>query len=361
MSATDGLTDAGGLTKRYLSALWVRDLLKLGVVVLFLGGSFAVIQLVSAPFDPETIEEPADLWNFAWLIAGGVGLYAAVRYLAATLEFVFVTSLRTREVALRRYLRDHLRAGLWLLVFRAGIVAGALAVVAAAAALIVGTDPAAFGAATAQQGIAVAVVALLAGLIWFTVDTLTTGFVVPVMQHTRCGPLSGWRRFLGAISSNWTSVLAFLAVAWIVGFALWMVLVGLGFVVSLFGTLILVLIGSALTELHSAFETVVLVALVIGFVGYQYAMALIEAPVRSYVRYYALVVLGETAPELDLIAEYRTAIAEPANADPTDSPREPSTDNAEPAAESAEHAANASETAADGTESEKTADDAAEN
>ncbi len=313
MSATDALTDAGGLTKRYLSALWVRGLLKLGVVVLFLGVGFTGLQLTSAPLDPETVEESADLWLFGGLIAAGVGIYAAFRYLAATLEFVFVTSLRTREVALRRYVREHLGAGLWLLLFRAGVAAGALAVIAAAAALIVGTDLAAFEAATTQQGVAVAAAAVVAGFGWFTVDTLTTGFVVPIMQHTRCGPLSGWRRFIRSMSSNWLAVVAFLLVAWILGFALWLVLFGVSFAIGFFGVLVVVLLGSALIAIHPSLEPVVGVLVLTGVVAYQYTLALIEAPVRSYVRYYALVVLGETDPELDLISAYRTELAETAS------------------------------------------------
>ena len=338
MSATDALTDAGSLTKRYLSALWVRGLLKLGVVVLFLSGSLSILQVTSAPFDPETIQEPADLWAYAWLFAGGVGVYAAFRYLAATLEFVFVTSLRSRQVALRRYLRDHLGAGLRLLVFRAAIVAGALAVVAAAVALIVGTDMAAFEAASTQQGLGVAAIALLAGFGWLTVDTLTTGFVVPIMQHTRCGPLAGWQRFIKAMSTNWTAVVAFLLVAWIIGFALWIVLFGVGFVISLIGVLVFALIAIALTELHSAFEPVVIAALLVGVVAYQYVIALIEAPVRSYVRYYALVVLGETDPELDLIADHRAALTETGDAGSTDAVEQSTepTETAEPAADAAD-------------------------
>lgn len=342
MSATDALTDAGRLTARYLSALWVRGLLKLGAVVLFLGVGFTGLQLTGAPLDPETVDEPADLWAYAWLFAGGIGVYAALRYLAATLEFVFVTSLRTREVALRQYLRDHLGAGLWLLLFRAAIVAGALAVVAAAAALLVGTDPVAFETAGTQQGLMVGSVALLAGFGWLTVDTLTTGFVVPIMQHSRCGPLSGWRRFIRAMSSNPLAVVAFLLVAWIVGFALWLVLLGLGFAIGFFGVLVVVLLGSALTAIHSAFEPVVFVLILAGVIGYQYTLALIEAPVRSYVRYYALVVLGETDPELDLITDYRAELTESADDSLT------------------EHVEQSPETAApaaDGTDSEKTTDD----
>jgi len=349
MSTTDALTDAGRLTKRYLSALWVRGLLKLGVVVLCLGVGFTGLQFAGAPLDPETVEEPADLWLFAGLFAAGVGIYAAFRYLAATLEFVFVTSLRTREVAMRRYLREHLGAGLWLLLFRAAIVAGALAVVAAAAALIVGTDLAAFEAATTQQGVAVGVVALVAGFGWFTVDTLTTGFVVPIMQHTRCGPLSGWRRFISVMSTNPLAVVAFLLVAWVLGFALWLVLFGVGLAIGFFGALVLVLVASALTAIHPALEPVVFVLLLAGIVGYQYTLALIEAPVRSYVRYYALVVLGETDPELDLIADYRAELVESEDTEPAD------------AVEQSTKSAEIASPAADRADSEKTTDDSTEN
>jgi len=355
MSATDALTDAGRLTARYLSALWVRGLLKLGVVVLFLGGGLSILQLVSAPFNPETIDEPDALWMAAGVAAAGLGVYAAFRYLAAVLEFVFVTSLRTEQVALRRYLRDHLGVGLWLLVFRAVVGVGALAVVAAAAALIVGTNFAAFETATTQQGVAVAVVAAAALFGWFTVDTLTTGFVVPIMQHTRCGPLAGWGRLLDVVRANWTGVLAFLAVAWIVGFALWIVLFGVSFAVGFTGVLLLVLIASALTELHSAFEPVSIVLIVAAILGYYYVIALVEAPVRSYVRYYALVILGETDSELDLIADQRAAIAGTASTDSKSG--ETADEPAEPAATDSESDTQPIDATDEPTEPERDTDD----
>lgn len=362
MSATDTLVDAGSLTKRYLSALWLRGLLKLGVVVLFLSIGFTGFRFVGVLFNPETVDSPADLWAYAWLFAGGIGVYAAFRYLAAALEFVFVTSLRTRELALRRSLHDHLGAGVWLLMFRAGIVGVSLAVVGVATALLVGTDMAAFAAATTRQELAVAAVALLAWGGWLTVDTLTTGFVVPIMQHTNCGPLSGWRRFGTAMSTNWRAVVAFLLVAWVVGFGLWMALFGVSFVMIILGIAAVALIGSVLTAVHSAFEPVVFVLLLVVVVGYQYLLALIEAPVRSYVRYYALVVLGAAEPGLDLIADHRAAIAETTETASSADAVESSTGTVESSTETGERSVDTSEISNEtpGESTDKTPDESTE-
>jgi len=83
---------------------------------------------------------------------------------------------------------------------------------------------------------------------------------------------------MSAMSTNWVVVVAFLFVAWVVGFALWIVVFGVGIVMSILGIVAVVLIGNALTALHSALEPVFFVLLLVSVAGYQYAVALIEPP-----------------------------------------------------------------------------------
>src|SRR6056297_3254329 len=105
MAVFKSLTDAGGLTKQYLSALGARGWLKLAVVVLFLGGSGLTSQFPSLPVGPETASEPGELWAVAGVVAAGLLIVGAFRYLAAVLEFVFVDSLRSKSLSLRQRLR----------------------------------------------------------------------------------------------------------------------------------------------------------------------------------------------------------------------------------------------------------------
>ena len=307
MSLQRNITEAGSLTRTYLTALGAGGWLKLGIVVLFLGGIGVGNLLSNVPVNPELLPEdgaPGALEAVAAAVAVGVAVYVVFGLLAAVFEFVFVGSLRSRRLPLRASFRANLRPGVWLLVFRTAIWLATFAAAGGVGWLLTGgvTDPAAI---ETLQWVAIGSVAVVAVIGVTAVDTLTNVLVVPIMLQENRGPLGGWRRLGSAMAGRWSHGLAVLAVAWVVGIALWLVLLGVGFVVSIIGLLAFVVLASALTELHGAFEPVMVVVLIAGILAYQYLVALVTAPVRSYVRYYGLLVLGEADPALDLLADRR--------------------------------------------------------
>ena len=203
MAVFKTLTDAGGLTKQYLSALGAGGWLKLAVVVLFLGGSGLTSQFPGLPVGPETAADPAELWAAAGVIAAGLLIVGGFAYLAAVLEFVFVDSLRSRSLSLRLYVRSNLGTGLRLLLFRLGLWLAAVAVVAVPVAwtVLVG-DVTAPAEVTPTQAVGIALTAVVALFGLTTANTLTTLFVVPIMLHEQRGALSGWRRFVDAAAAT---------------------------------------------------------------------------------------------------------------------------------------------------------------
>ena len=74
--------------------------MKLGVIILFLGGFGIAGQAVNVPFGPESIDADA-LWIGLLIAGSGLAIYIAFRYLAAVLEFVFVESLRSESIHFR--------------------------------------------------------------------------------------------------------------------------------------------------------------------------------------------------------------------------------------------------------------------
>ena len=309
MSVGDSLTDAGGLTRRYFAALGALGWLKLGLVLLFIGGLGVSNQVFSLPAESGTLSEPSQQRAALVAAAGGLVIYLAFRYLAAVLEFVFVESLRSQALSIRHYFGSNLGSGLRLLAFRLGLWLAAVAVVVVPVAwtVLAGnvTDPA---DVTTTQGVAIGVTAVAALFGLTTITTLTNAFVVPIMLHERRGALSGWRRFVDAMAGNKTGVVGFLLTAWVVGIALWVGLTIIGFLVSFVGIFGLVLAGQAVTGISSAFEPLVVAAVIVGFLGYQYVITTLVAPIRSYVRYLALVVLGDTERQLDLVPAQRAAM-----------------------------------------------------
>ncbi|WP_440765952.1 DUF7544 domain-containing protein [Natronorubrum sp. DTA7] len=311
MYAIGTLRDAFAVTKRYLGALSYVGWLKLALVVLFLGGISISIQFVNVPLEAiaEGVDDPEVRWLAAAVLLLVLVVYGAFRYLAALLEFVFVESLRSEAIRLRRYGRANLGRALWLLAFRALLWLGLVVALAIpVAAVIVGGDISEVADLSDGQIALLALSALGIFIGWYAVYTLTTAFAVPIMLQQACGPIAAWRRFVPTLASNWSGMLGYLLIAWSIGFAFWMLFAMIGFFLTFFGIIAFVLVALLFEAIHPNLLWVAVVLLLFAYLGYQYVVAAIEAPVRSYVRYHALLILGDTDDALDLIPAQRAAV-----------------------------------------------------
>lgn len=308
MYAGDNLDDALDATSRYFDAIGFFGWLKLGLVVLFISGLGILENPFDAFFEPLSVGDTVSPLAVFGITGVVLVIYLAFRYLAAVLEFVFVESLRSEAIHVRRYGRENLRHALWLLLFRILLLLVALLVVAV---FVIAAGPD-LGAISDGQFfahlLATLAFALPVAIGWWVVNLLTTAFVVPIMLLNDCGPIAGWRRFGQTIWTNLEGYLGFVGVAWLIGFVLWFVFAVIDFVVTLFGGLAFAVFTMALMEANPVLGTVAFGLLVVAFLVYQYVMALLAAPVRSYVRYYALLILGDTDADLDLIPEQRAEI-----------------------------------------------------
>ncbi|SDJ95356.1 DUF7544 domain-containing protein [Natronorubrum texcoconense] len=311
MYAIGTLRDAFAVTKRYFGALGSVGWLKLALVVLFLGGITITTQFFNVPLDAiaEGVDDPDVRWLAVAVLLLVLSVYGAFRYLAALLEFVFVESLRSEAIHLRRYGRANLGRALWLLAFRILLWLGLIIAIAAlVGAVIVGGDVT--DVADLSDGL-IALIVLSAIVIfvgWYAVYTLTTAFVVPIMLQQACGPIAAWRRFVPTLASNWSGMLGYLVIAWLIGFAFWMLFAMIGFFLTFFGIIAFVLVALLFEAIHPNLLWVAVVLLLLAYLGYQYVVAAIEAPVRSFVRYHALLILGDTDDALDLIPAQRAAV-----------------------------------------------------
>lgn len=245
------------------------------------------------------------------LVVVGLLVAAVLLFASSVMEFVLVEALATESVAVRAPFRAHLGDGAELFAFRlALLVAGLLFVVLPLMVVVFGF----FGPGTglaAPLALLVAIPLVLVGvLVLGVVHGFTTVFVVPVMYEADCGVVAGWRRFFHVIRADPVEYLVYLvlsvllgmvggvAIAVVVGIAAVVVLLPLGIV-----GLVAVLTGG-LSPL--ALLVVVPVALLAGgILLVTYAAA--SVPVLVYLRYYALLELGDTS-SYDLVADRRAAI-----------------------------------------------------
>lgn len=314
-SAIQSAGDSIDVTREYLASRSWRQVALLAVMAIFLGPAG-----VSGPPGPVDIEDEAfqvddDLpslseligaidWELVLialiLVAAFVVLYGLI---SAFMEFGFVHSLTTDTVAIRAPARDHWTRAFSLFLFRAvvwGIISlGGVALIAVGLGI--------FTLPFELDLMLLSLVLLLAGVSLYLLNRFTTDFVVPIMYHERRGLISAWRRLLGVMRHEWRQYVAYVPVRIILELALG---IAFGIVLVLLFIAMGIIIGVPLGVLTVLLLGVVPGIVITGGVLAIVALILLAAvmvPFHTYLRYYTLLVLGDTSDALDLIPTKRSS------------------------------------------------------
>lgn len=329
--ALEDLDDALDATRAFLWPIDRSTWIKLAFVVFFVGGPGANLNAFqyNVPADqgqpPGEFPIPPDVGANVWLvialvIAAALLIGLLFLLIGSIMEFVLVESLRREAVTVRRYWSQRWRQGARLFGFRLVIgllVFGSAAVVAVLFLLPVVVDSGP-GAGPGPGGFSVIgflllipivlVLALVVGL----VNGFTTVFVVPIMVLEDCGVLAGWRRLWPTITTNPWQYLAYAIAGFILNILVGILVaiaVGVAVLVLLIPFGILGALGFFLLTVAEPFGIglLVVVGLLFGL-SVLLVIALAQVPVVAYLRYYALLVLGDIDRDLDLIPEQRAAV-----------------------------------------------------
>ena len=339
--AIENIGDAYEATRAFLFPFSLRRWLKLALVVFFVGGAslgsgfqggFEFDTPVNQPIGPDVgpaagpgggVADGAAIGQFLPLIIGLAALalliVLAFAVVGSVMEFVLVASLREETVTIRRFVGRYWRKGLRLLGFRVGLwllTAALVAVpVAAVAVVFVGPDTRIGGAAIALA--LLVPFALLVALVAALAYGFTTVFAVPIMLLEDRGVLSAWRRLWPTLRGQWKEYLAYvvleallsIAVGVAVGVLTALALVGLAIPFGALGALTVVAGGGMASLSPVAIALLAVGALVFAILAIVLT-ALVQVPVLTYFRYYALFVLGDTDESLDLVPERRRRVRE---------------------------------------------------
>ena len=336
MYATDALGDALEATREFLLPVDLRHWGKLAFVTFFLGGIGAGFSgpptpsadVEAAPGEPivpgepilpgEPVVPPAVPGDI-WLIAAAVVVLAVALSLAfhavrGIMDFVLIESLREEQVEIQRFAGARWRQGLRLFGFR--LVVDLLAFLLVAMPLVLVFGPLLLGVGRIEfllVGFLLLVPVLLvvpAGAA--LLNGFTTAFVVPTMILHGGGVLDGWRRFWPTLRREWKEYVAYAVVNLVLVIAGG---IALGIGATLAGILVLVPFlllfggGFALFQISATAGVGVLVLAGLLYAAVvAVAVALLKAPILTYVRYYALFVLGDTDADLDPIPERRRLV-----------------------------------------------------
>jgi len=358
LHALDDIGDAIDATKSFLFPVEKGNWLRLAVVVFFLGSSSGGLNLFRGLNSASNLDEgaaptgpdgefavtgvldgvsgsllqvdpggelppgfPQELLAESGLVVLGAfvalvlfGLFAAL--LSNFMEFVFVQSLVDRETHVRRYLRKHVGNGLRLLAFRlaldvvallgAGLVFGAFFLLALGGEASNLTANALLASSTLII-LAIAVGAVILG----TVTGFTNVFVVPMMVQRGDGILAGWRRLLPSLSDHPKQYLGYLAVSIVLA-------IGVGIMRTIFNFVVLLILGIPLAIVAFCIVTVLgegpvaiallAISVVVFAVTLLLAVNLIKVPLQAFLRYYAMLVLGDIDESIDPVPAVRADI-----------------------------------------------------
>ena len=319
LHAVENVEEAFGVTREFLTPIDVHRWLKLALVVFFVGGgvSFPTAQFNTStpPGDISTgdlpVSLPVDVVTLVVaLVAAGLLLGGLFALIGAVMEFVLIESLRTGEVSLRRHWRRRWRQGLRLFGFRIAIGLPMIVLFVGWLALLVvpiltGRDPT-IPATAFLVGLPVV---FLIGVLYALVSGLTTVFVVPLMIQADSGVLAAWRRLWGSIKITWKQYLAYVVISFLLTVAAGIIasiVVGIIAIVLLIPLLIVAAIIHVTVSLSSTIGLVVLVALALLFGLSMLAVGtLVQVPVVTYLRYYALLVLGDIEGSFDVLSDHQ--------------------------------------------------------
>ncbi|PCR89863.1 DUF7544 domain-containing protein [Natrinema ejinorense] len=323
MDAIDDISDAIDVTRNRLTPVRRGTWLRLALVVFFVSSlgfgapGFPGGNTDTGPDGPtvdgeqpteEVLTEEVLFWVLV-ILAIVLVLWLVYEAIAAVMEFVFLESLRSSEVHVRRYFSANLGKGLWLFAFRLGLrlVVG-LFVIAPAALLFLSMD-AGLGGATIVLLVPYLLYALALGLVYAIVMRFTTDFVTPVMLLEDRGVLDSWSRFWATIKANWAEYVVYLLLVWILQLV---VGIAASFVIAFGGLILAIPFGIVVFLLVVTLDTVgAILAILVAIVGlllFTVLVLLLAVPITTYFRYYALLVLGDTEGDFDLIPDRREAV-----------------------------------------------------
>jgi len=320
LHAVNDLEDAFAATRAFLLPLDAGRWLRLAVVAFFVGGVGGNVPTSGTQFGGETVDPgqigttPPDVTGRVLTLILLVGAVLAILglllgFVGSVMEFVLVRSLREEEVHVRRYFGEHWRAGARLFGFRIALtLLGGVLVALPILALVFGVvGSGGFDGPGRVLGLVLLLVplAVLVGVVFSLVNGFTTFFVVPVMLLEGGGVLASWRRFSRTLRSEWREYLAFAVLTFVLTLILGTMV---GFVVGIVALLVfgpLVLLGFVGVATAGVF----------GPGGGAASLPILLA--LGVVGLLALLVLGDTDADLDLVSERRRTIRAGSGADST--------------------------------------------
>jgi hypothetical protein len=329
--AFDAVEDAIAATRSFLFPFDLGRWLKLAFIMFFIGGGgggstptqFGNTGSGSVP-DPTGgggggMPTLPSIGPTEWAIIGAVVatiilIVLAFALVGAVFEFAFVESLRQDRVAIREFWGEYRNRGIRLFAFR--LVTGLVVLAVVLGGLGLALWPLLVGSGEFSVALllllipVIIVLALLNGLL----QGFTTQFVVPVMLLENRGVIAGWKRFWPTLTGEWKEYLGYVVMRFVLQIALGILL---GIVLLIAGIVVAIPLGILGVAGFALVQSQPVLGWgIVAIAGLLFGLSVLllslfgAVPVQTFLRYYALLVLGETNEAFDAIPSQRAAAQE---------------------------------------------------
>lgn len=326
--AFDGVEDALAATRAFLLPFDLRRWLKLAFLMFFIGGAGGTNPMQfgntgggSVPNQPGggtggMPSFPSIGGSELAVIGAVVGAILLVLLLlalvGAVFEFVFVESLRQEQVSIRAYWGEYRNRGVRLFGFR--LITGLVFLAIVLGALGAVFYPILSGTGNFSFGLFALVLLVIIGLAFLNglFQGFTTEFVVPVMLLENCGVIAGWKRLWPTLTGEWKEYAGYVVMRFVLQIAAG-ILVGIALLIA--GIIVAIPLGILGVVGFSVVQSqpilgwgLVAVAVLVGGLAFLLLSLFASVPIQTFMRYYALLVLGETNEMFDAVSEQRLAV-----------------------------------------------------
>ncbi|AHF99185.1 hypothetical protein HALLA_10310 [Halostagnicola larsenii XH-48] len=339
MYAVDNLSDAIDATREFLTPISLGLVLRLALIVFFVsslgfsgpGIPFGDVGMVTdetpqsdvegefqgsvqEQYEQETGEEfPMDeVIAVALVLAAiSIGIWLIFGLITAIMEFVFIESLRSEEVHVRQYFLENLGRGFRLFVFRVIVNAVPVAIVGGLLYYeLTGGDL--LDQLTGATLWGIVVLGVVFALVYSIILRFTSEFVAPIMLLEERGVLSAWGQFWSTFKANWSEYVVYLVLAWIlllvITITAWFVFGIAAIVLAIPFVILAFVLFAVLAELGLVGGILFTLFMVAALVTFLLLLSIVWTPITVYFRYYALLLLGDTNADLDLVPDLRAAL-----------------------------------------------------
>lgn len=315
-SAIENISKSFKATEEFLTPIKITKWLKLAFIAIFIGSISININFLPPDIFNSTnlhqiniseiisfITDPIILFLFSAMII--MLLFFTV--LSSIMEFTLIESIKNQKVKIKQYTSQNISKGIQLSIIRIALSLLSLLLIISTATLIISSILT--NNITLIHNIILVPLLLITLIIISVLNDFNTKFIVPIMIKKDLNIANAWKKLTRTVKSNHKEYLIYIFINFFLSI-LTSIISSLAFII----TMLILLIPLGILAMISFFiisQNTILgiiffsITAIISFITLISISLVIKIPIIVYLRYFAILVLGDIETKLDIIPDQR--------------------------------------------------------